>query len=219
MTVEPGLRERKKRATRQRISTVAVTMFAARGFDNVTVAEVAEAANVSKMTVFNYFPHKEELVFDRGDEARELIGHALRARPPGQPVAVTVHRLMLELIETGHPLSGVRDELDPFWQIVADSPALRSAARNNTDRLEWTLTDLLYEEVDHKPDDPPAELAAAVLVAGYRTVYRRAVTAALAGRGAAEIRPEAIALTNQAFAMLTTALGDYGAKEWPPSLR
>ena len=80
---EPSLRERKKRETRQRISNVATGLFMLRGFDNVTVAEVAEAANVSKMTVFNYFPRKEELFFDRGAEAIELTEAAIRDRAPG----------------------------------------------------------------------------------------------------------------------------------------
>jgi AcrR family transcriptional regulator len=212
MTVEPGLRERKKKATRQRISEVATVMFAERGFDNVTVAEVAEAANVSKMTVFNYFPHKEELIFDRGGEPRDLMANALRARPGGQPVAATLHLLMLDLIESAHPFSGVRDGIGGFWRIVVDSPALQSALRDSADDLERTLTELLRETVPHKPADPPADLVAAMLVALYRTVHRRAVKAALAGHTAAEIRPTAVELTNQGFAMLETALGDYGAR-------
>lgn len=61
-----GLRERKKWETRRRISDVATGLFFARGFDNVTIAEVAEAAGVSRMTVFNYFPRKEDLFLDRG---------------------------------------------------------------------------------------------------------------------------------------------------------
>ena len=61
MTNEKGLRERKKLATRRAISDIATGLFMERGFDNVTVAEVAEVANVAKMTVFNYFPRKEDL--------------------------------------------------------------------------------------------------------------------------------------------------------------
>jgi AcrR family transcriptional regulator len=212
MTVEPGLRERKKRATRQRISEVATVLFAERGFDNVTVAEVAEAANVSKMTVFNYFPHKEELIFDRGGEARELIAAALRDRPPGRSVVAVAHRLLLDLIESRHPLGGVRDGQRGFWQTVVDSPALRSAVRNSADEQEQALTALLRETVERKPADPPDELVAAMLVAAYRTVYRQAITATLAGRSADEIRPAVLAMANQAFGLLTTALGDYGTR-------
>jgi AcrR family transcriptional regulator len=178
-------------------------------FDAVTVAEVAEAANVSKMTVFNYFPHKEELIFDRHDEVTALIGAALRDRPPGRPVAAVLHRLLLDLIESRHPLGDVPG----FWQTVVDSPALRSAARNSADEQEQALVGLLRETVERKPDDPPDELVAAMLVALYRTVYRQAITATLAGRSADEIRPRVLAMADQAFALLTSALGDYGTRQ------
>src|SRR5438132_3025900 len=76
------LRERKKLRTRQRISAEATLLFMGRGFDNVTVAEVARAAEVSTMTVFNYFPRKEDLFLDRIPEGHELITRAVRDRGP-----------------------------------------------------------------------------------------------------------------------------------------
>src|SRR3977135_3245790 len=101
MGEEPGLRERKKLETRQRISDVATLMFAARGFDDVTVAEIAAAANVSKMTVFNYFPRKEDLLFDRTDEAFALLAGAIKERRPGESFVSAIHRLLLELLGHG----------------------------------------------------------------------------------------------------------------------
>src|ERR1700704_685210 len=106
MGEEPGLRERKKRETRQRISDVATLMFATRGFDDVTVAEVAAAANVSKMTVFNYFPRKEDLLFDRTDEAVALLTGAIKERQPGDSFVSALRGLLLDLLERQHPLSG-----------------------------------------------------------------------------------------------------------------
>ncbi|HEY0194530.1 MAG TPA: helix-turn-helix domain-containing protein, partial [Kofleriaceae bacterium] len=79
----PGLRERKKQETRKRISDTATGLFMQRGFDKVTVAEIAELANVSKMTVFNYFARKEDMLFDREPEALELIRRAVVERPAG----------------------------------------------------------------------------------------------------------------------------------------
>src|SRR5882757_4729473 len=85
--VAEGLRERKKRATRKLISDIATRLFDERGFDQVTVDEVAVAANVSKMTVFNYFPRKEHLFFDRSDDAQQLLRNALGNRGRRSPIA------------------------------------------------------------------------------------------------------------------------------------
>src|ERR1700759_3321785 len=125
---ETSLRERKKRETRTRISNVATLLFMAGGFDNVTVAEIAEAANVSKMTVFNYFPRKEELFFDRGAEAVELIDAAIRDREPGESVIRALRTLLLRLTEARHPLSALLDTIGPFMKVVQDSPALQAGA-------------------------------------------------------------------------------------------
>ncbi|MER6799893.1 TetR/AcrR family transcriptional regulator, partial [Amycolatopsis mediterranei] len=78
---DPGLRERKKQATRLLISNVATGLFAERGFEEVTVAEIAEAAGVSKMTVFNYFPRKEDLFLDRHADRLAELTSVLRSRP------------------------------------------------------------------------------------------------------------------------------------------
>jgi AcrR family transcriptional regulator len=78
-----GLREAKKRRTRATIASVAMELFTARGFDEVTVAEIARAAGVSEKTVFNYFPAKEDLVLERGQERRLALLEAVRDRPAG----------------------------------------------------------------------------------------------------------------------------------------
>src|SRR5919206_1939632 len=82
MTSE-GLRERKKRRTREAIADAAMRLFAERGFDTVTVADVARAADVSEKTVFNYFPAKEDLVFAGGTDRRAALLEAIRTRPAG----------------------------------------------------------------------------------------------------------------------------------------
>src|SRR5882757_6013689 len=82
-----GLRERKKKAMREHISDTATRLFIARGFEQVTVDEVAAAASVSKMTVFNYFTRKEDLFFDRTDDAQQLLRGALGHRGRLSPIA------------------------------------------------------------------------------------------------------------------------------------
>src|ERR1700753_4226865 len=91
-------RERKKRETRQRISDVATALFYARGFEDVTLDEIAAAAKVSKMTVLNYFARKEELMLDREDELLLLpFREALRARPKGQAPISVLRAVVAEL--------------------------------------------------------------------------------------------------------------------------
>lgn len=205
---ELGLRERKKRETRQRISNVATSLFLARGFDNVTVAEVAEAANVSKMTVFNYFPRKEELYFDRGAEAVELLHATINDRAPGESVIGALRGLMIRLTEQRHPLSALLDTITQFVQTVQDSPALQAGALEMVNGLESHLAAEFAEVTGGKPTDPLPALAAALVIATMRVLYQHATRRLLAGERADDIHPDQIALVNRAFDMLEAAIGD-----------
>src|SRR3954471_6048854 len=93
-------RNRKRLATRQGISDAATRLFIERGFDNVTVDEIAEAADVGRMTVFNHFPRKEDMFFDRDEEGRETVREALRQRDsrvsPIETLRLLAHRLVAE---------------------------------------------------------------------------------------------------------------------------
>src|ERR687886_342270 len=92
-----GLREHKKRRTRQQISDTATWMFCERGFDHVRVSDIAAAVGVSEKTVFNYFPTKESLVFDTEDEITERLVSALRERDLGtSPVEAAMRVLAVE---------------------------------------------------------------------------------------------------------------------------
>ncbi|WNM36720.1 TetR/AcrR family transcriptional regulator [Streptomyces sp. Li-HN-5-11] len=173
---ELPLRERKKRQTRQRISDIATGLFAQHGFDQVTVAEVARAAGVSTMTVFNYFPRKEDLFLDRIPEAVETFTGAVRRRGPGEAPLSALRRLALELLRQRHPLSGVGDGFAAFWRVVADSPGLRARAREGVEELEEALAGVLAEAGVAHP-----ELLAALTVAAYRTVYVASARRLLAG--------------------------------------
>jgi AcrR family transcriptional regulator len=98
MVTGTGLRETKKRQTAARIAAVAAQLFADRGFESVAVVDVAAAAEVSEQTVYNYFPTKEDLVFDRSDEIRDALTEAVADRPAGttaaDAVASVAHRLL-----------------------------------------------------------------------------------------------------------------------------
>src|SRR3954462_9162056 len=125
----PGLRERKKQETRKRISDIATALFMARGFEHVTVAEIAEQANVSKMTVFNYFPHKEDMFFDREPEAIALLQRAVLERPAGAAPVVALQALIRRLLGERYPMIAVSPGVRLFWRTVEASPALRARAR------------------------------------------------------------------------------------------
>ncbi|WP_327092673.1 TetR/AcrR family transcriptional regulator [Nonomuraea sp. NBC_01738] len=197
----PGRRERKKAETRQRISDHGSVLFYERGFDNVTIGEIAEAADVSKVTVFNYFPRKEDIFFDRVPELIALLTATVRDREPGTPVLEAIRRMLIGHAESGHPLGGVDERYAHFWRVVADSPALRARAREIAEEIETVLAELIAES----GDDLPAPLAAAMLVGGYRAAYLRTARRLMAGQGAAEVAKDHVADVNAAFDALTRA--------------
>src|SRR5471032_3304797 len=100
VSIPSDLRSRKRLATRQGISNVATRLFIERGFDHVTVDEIAAAADVGRMTVFNYFPRKEDMFFDLDEEGREMLRDALRQRDAGvapvETLRLLAHRLVAE---------------------------------------------------------------------------------------------------------------------------
>ncbi|HSR22269.1 MAG TPA: TetR family transcriptional regulator [Candidatus Eisenbacteria bacterium] len=198
----PGLRERKKRETRRRISDVATGLFAVHGFDRVTVAEIAAAADVSKMTVFNYFPRKEDILFDRDEEAVELLSEAIRGRPPDVSPLRAVRLLLLDLMSRRHPLSGLRDGAQPFWRIVTGSQALQARAREGASELEALAGRLFAEAAGTGPDDPQARLQAALAVTAWRVVYLEAARRLMAGETADAVHPGLAALACRAFDLL-----------------
>lgn len=199
------LRERKKRETRQRISDEATMLFAARGFDRVTVAEVAKAAQVSTMTVFNHFPRKEDLFLDRIPEAVELFTAAVRNRPAGESASAALRALLLQLLDQRHPLAAVSDDFPYFWRIVLDSPALRARAREGVEEVEQALGDAMAETAPGG-DGPGPRLAAALTVAAYRAVYVATARRLLAGERAADVADDHRSRLHEAFDALERAL-------------
>jgi AcrR family transcriptional regulator len=197
-----SLRERKKAATRQRIADSATVLFLERGFDNVTISEIAEAAEVSKVTIFNYFPRKEDIFFDRAPQAEQLLTAAIRDRTPDQSPLRALHRLLLDLAEQHHPLGGFREHYAHFWQTVQDSPALRSRAREAFEELERHLTGVLAEH----SDDPHPRLTAALALAAYRSVYVTSLARILAGDAATDVTRDHIAAVDRAFDVLENGL-------------
>jgi AcrR family transcriptional regulator len=175
MVVNPdGLRARKKLATRQMLSDTATRLFMERGFDRVTIDEVAAAANVSKMTVFNYFARKEDLLFDVDDEVQQLARDALSSQARRSPLAA-LQTFAHELIDNQHDLAKVTPAAISFWKVVADSAALRSRTRELNEELERDLGRMLAATVGARTVDPVARLTAALLLGAWRVAFSEAL--------------------------------------------
>ncbi|WP_221891407.1 TetR/AcrR family transcriptional regulator [Microbispora sp. KK1-11] len=209
MTETLGLRERKKRQTRQLISDVASGLFMQRGFDDVTVAEVAEAAGVSTKTVFNYFPRKEDLFLDRYPEAVELVTRAVRERAEGESPLVALRLLFLRMLREGHPLGGIAPGYEVFWQVILDSPALRARTRELVEEFESVLAGLLAEAAGSDPADPAPRLAAALVVAAYRAVYIASIDRIRAGDPMQDVIADRVTLLDRALQAVERAVAAF----------
>lgn len=163
----PRTSERGGPLTRRKISDVATMLFLERGFDTVTVADVARQAGVSSVTVFKHFPRKEDLLFDRVEDAVAILRAAVRDRGAGVDALTSLRDASFRLVDEGHALSGVKAGSIPFYRTVTASPALIARAREIAAELEQTLAADL--EMDAEFDGDPT-LFAALFIAGYTTV-------------------------------------------------
>ncbi len=167
-------RESKKRETRQRISNVATRLFFARGFDAVTLDEVAAAAKVSKMTIFNYFAHKEDLMLDRQDDLKLVFFRdAIRSRQKGQSPIAALRALVRKLREEKHGAAFARFDRQAieFWRFVATTPALEARLRE----LDDEASDGLAIELGGPKPDGLARLAAGMIVLTVRTAREESI--------------------------------------------
>lgn len=199
-TKAQGLRERKKRATRQAISNVATRLFQERGFENVSVSEIADAANVSKMTVFNYFARKEDLYFDQGLSDMVLVERALQQRAANVSPLAALQALVHSMVDERQVQVRFTAGVSAFWRAVRESPALRARARELRDEFENSLTQLLQTSIGS--DEPSARLLAGMLVAAWRVAYTTALRRQRAGDSAANVRAAFLDTIDQAFAIL-----------------
>lgn len=190
------LRESKKRETRQRISDVATELFFARGFEAVTLDEIAVAAKVSKMTVFNYFARKEDLMLDREDDLKLLpFREALRERPNGQSPVDALRPLIHRLSDQQDPLARIDEHTVGWWRVVAASPSLQARLRELADEAAEGLA---IELAGPEPDGV-ARLMAGMLVLTVRTAREEAIRAFERGASAKTAHATFLALIDHGF--------------------
>ena len=203
-----GLRERRKQQTRQAISDTATAMFAARGFDQVTIAEVAEAAGVAKMTVTNYFARKEDLVFDRAEGIIQHLADVVATRAPGESMLAAIRRDYVEAVARADVTLGLSSP--EFARMIVGSPALISRALEMLDQREQALGDAIAAELGDDGSQP--RVVAALLASVHRVLSAEATQRSLAGQPRAEICAWLAGAATAAFDLLEPALGGYGVR-------
>ncbi|MEV4407299.1 TetR/AcrR family transcriptional regulator [Actinoplanes sp. NPDC049598] len=195
-----GLREEKKERTRRQIADTAWVLFADRGFEQVTVAEVAAEAGVSEATVFNYFASKEDLFFERLDRYGLSLVDGVASRPAAESPLAAFRRLLLTsggLLARLDEDPRALDRLRTINRVIAGSPSLRAREQLSFARIAETLAASL-------PGDPvTAHVVAYSLVGVQRSLVQHVRTAILAG----EIPDDLAARAEQAFTLLEHGLG------------
>ena len=206
-----GLRERRKQETRQAISDIATEMFAARGFDEVTISQVAQAAGVAKMTVTNYFPRKEDLVFDRAERIIRSLADVIAARAPGESMLAAIRRDYAERVARADVTLGLSSPA--FARMIENSPVLSSRGLEMLHLREQALGDAIAAETG--VDDPRQRVVAALLASVHRVLYPEASRRSLAGQPRQEICAVLAVAATRAFDLLEPSLGSYGIRPGP----
>ena len=211
MSAEPGLRERKKEQTRKVIAETAYGLFRDRGFDAVTVAEVARAAGVSEGTVFNYFPAKEDLFYNQMEVFEAALVDAVRARPPGEPVVAAFRRFMLER-SRGLADEARADVIATAARIIEGSDVLQARERVIVARATQAIADLIVEETRAPERNVEAWVVANALMGVQRALGQYVRSAALAGRSGPSLEKDVRSRGRRAFERLEQGLADYAVK-------
>lgn len=208
--VADGLRERKKRRTYERLSETAIGLFLERGFEKVSVAEVAAAAEVSKPTLFRYFAAKEDLVLhrfaDHEDEAARVVANA----GAGSPLEA-LHQHFADGLARRDPVTGLND--DPrvlaFHGLLYGTPSLVARAYEYQRRSEAALAAALAEARPSAGPVVAARLAAGQIAAVQRVLAEENWRRIAAGESADQVRPDAVAAAGLGFGQLRDGLTPY----------
>jgi AcrR family transcriptional regulator len=196
---EPGLRERKKRRMYETLSEVAIRLFLEKGFDAVSVAEIAAAAEVSKPTLFRYFPAKEDLVLyriaDHEDEAARVVVES------GEAPLVALRRHFLDGLERGDPVTGLSDhpQVLAFHRLLYGTPSLVARAHGHIERQEAALAVVLGGDLD-------ARLAAGQIIAVRRILAMENWRRIAEGEAVEDVRRDAVVAAERGFGVLADGL-------------
>ena len=216
MTTEPGLRERKKQRTRQLIAETARRLFAERGFEAVPVSEIAREAEVSEATVFNYFPTKEDLFYNRLEAFEDELLQSIRDRRPGESVISAFGGF----IATPRGLLAARDPeqveyLAAITRVITDSPALLAREQQIYAKYTDALAQLLTKETGSSPGDLEPWVVARTLIGLHQAAVDYSRREILAGTRNPTLARRVRRQIQQALELLSRGLADYGTRAGP----
>jgi AcrR family transcriptional regulator len=205
-----NLRERKKQQTRRHIADVAARLFVERGFDEVTVDEVAQAAEVSRKTVFNYFPTKEDLVFSGAEDREAEMVQLIRERPPGvslievfrEDALRSVHEMVDEDSFPGRSLFGLAKSSHTLWRRALEIHA----------RQERVIAEQIAAMAGLPDWDPVARTVAHTLLGAKRSVRWECQRRLEAGQTPAEVTVAVGQDVHRIFAVLEQGLAGFEAE-------
>jgi AcrR family transcriptional regulator len=206
-----GLRERKKQQTRQLIAEIARRRFSERGFEAVTVAEIAREADVSEKTVFNYFPTKEDLVYWRMESFEQELLDTIRERDEGESVLAAFGRFVLEprgLL--GEHDEAARERLAALTRTIVSSSALLAREQQIFEGYTRSLAELIAAE--EGAGEVEAWVAANALIGVHRALIDFTRARIVAGARHAALADEVRTEADRALGLLERGLGGYAAR-------
>ncbi|WP_030410395.1 TetR/AcrR family transcriptional regulator [Streptomyces sp. NRRL S-1448] len=208
-----GLRERKKRQTRQRISETAIGLFVARGFDHVTIAEVAAAAEVSVNTLYNYYESKEDLVLPPDEASPQRLADMVRARQPGESAARAVLAGLRDELRRRDRKIGLSTGFAPVFEMMRAAPTLTARLEDLGRQMTDALAAVLAEETGAPPGDQTPRVVASQIGWFHSLVYSEIGRRIVAGEKPDGIAEAALDLLDVVEQMLSEPALDYATRK------
>jgi AcrR family transcriptional regulator len=207
----PGARERKRQETRARIVDSAAELFAERGFDAVSVMEIARHAGVVEKTVFNHFPVKEGLVFDADPPMRAALLDVVRRRPAGESVSAAAGSFVVGAVSLlGSPEAAAG--MAQMARVIRGSRSLQVREREILGELTNSLAELIAEETSSPPGQVEPWLAAHAVLGLYASLLELARDRVLAGVGGLELSAELRRQGRRGLSLLQFGLAGYAKR-------
>ncbi len=197
---QEGLRARKKQKTRQALIEAAMRLYREKGFEGVTIAAIAEEADVARRTFFGYFETKEDVFLGRGDERLERLVQAIQSRDRRQPILKAIRSVLLEDRE---PVRTGKSGQTPGLSVLLEQPAIANRLRERWNRWEDLLAEAIATDVGARPGDPEPRVVAAALTVAIR----------LAAAAARQQPNRSRQIADRVFKLLSSGLSRYGAEK------